>query len=240
MRWCAATSFRIPILPVRLMLTTILYSHSYKLQQPQSSFSSVTFLLRHVKQGGLYYCSFLPSILRQTLILSDIKKLTANARLNMSKNSLTQFDVRMISAASIPRCFRTILEKTFEPKTFTRFLDLPRELQIQIWEYAIKDNLVITDGQMPRDALIQMLHPFTNVRLAPPRGERHAWVQQNLWVPIFHSITRTCRSLRLIGFEWWRRVSRSRTCQYGWEYLQVRRLEKLILDLRVKLEGSHT
>lgn len=131
---------------------------------------------------------------------------------------------------------------------FPRFLELPVELQTQIWEYAIKNRM-------------ESVRPIGKAAIANQRfGEdlyytqeamrynylKHIIIQGKttpLFVPVFRKIMGVSRHSRLVALEWWKFVLKGCIAEVGcWSAeskdYDLHALDWLIRNLRRKLAGD--
>lgn len=128
--------------------------------------------------------------------------------------------------------------------TFTRFLELPIELQILIWEYAIKNRM-----KLPRPTnWASITNPKFGVDIYyTRRAIKYIWYkgitiqgkESGLRVPMFRKIMGVSRHARLVSLEWWKYVLKACVVEYDWEEESQEEdllaLDCLVEDLRGKL-----
>lgn len=90
--------------------------------------------------------------------------------------------------------------------TFPRFLELPKELQIQIWEEAIKSTIrphFLTHPLFAHNAY-HTNRILCKLLTGPSLGR--ALMTKDLDIPTFHDVMNTCRFSRMIALEWWKYI----------------------------------
>ena len=135
---------------------------------------------------------------------------------------------------------------------FPRFLELPRELQIQVWEEAIKET--IEDPYDDHEYLQENFgvhFSYTDKVLAKRRVSRNGEgylvsLRPSITQPCFKTVMNTCHFSRLVACQWWRRMLEPCTPSNGYyREKQVREKEvvlkqvgEMIEDLDRKLAGG--
>lgn len=130
-------------------------------------------------------------------------------------------------------------------QTFPRFLELPLDLQIRIWDEAIEATIYIKDvdgyhfGKDIVATEIAMFEPEIfddNRRMVGLFGPTH------LRVPLFHNIMSVALFPRLVAFEWWKRVLLDCDVideeEAEWQATYVEEIDDLIEDLLKALTSN--
>ena len=130
-------------------------------------------------------------------------------------------------------------------QAFPRFLELPLDLQIRIWDEAIEATIdaIEVDGYLfGKDIVateIAMFEPEIfddNRRMIGLFGPTH------LRVPLFHNIMSVALFPRLVAFEWWKRVlfgcDTADDEEAEWQATYVEEIDDLIEDLLMALTSN--
>ena len=130
-------------------------------------------------------------------------------------------------------------------QTFPRFMELPLDLQIRVWDEAIEatiDTIEVDGYYFGKDIVVTEIAMFEPEIFDDNRRMIGLFGPTHLRVPLFHNIMSVALFPRLVAFEWWKRVLLGCDAvddeEAGWQATYVEEIDDLIEDLLKALTSN--